>query len=175
MNTKSILRKIISELDPSRFAYDESCIEPRRLNMTGALDSPRPEASITQDIFWRYVSQFFHSDDIILTETGTPYAGGCDFVLPPNAKIINSALWLSIRYTLGASCGAALAQREMVKQGLRNKGRTILFEGDGSFQMTAQVLSDIIRNRLDLIIFLINNDGYTIERYVDVPTQRMDQ
>ncbi|KAE8397278.1 thiamine diphosphate-binding protein [Aspergillus pseudonomiae] len=166
MNTKSILRKIISELDLSLFAYDGSCIEPRRLNMAGALDSPRPEASITQDIFWRYVSQFFHSDDIILTETGTPYAGGCDFVLPPNTKIINSALWLSIGYTLGASCGAALAQREMVEQGLRNEGRTILFEGDGSFQMTAQVLSDIIRNRLDLIIFLINNDGYTIERYI---------
>lgn len=45
-------------------------------------------------------------------------------------------------------------------------GRTICFEGDGSFQMTAQALSDMYRNRLDMIIFLINNDGYTIERYI---------
>lgn len=44
------------------------------------------------------------------------------------------------------------------------KGRAVLFEGNGSFQMTAQAVSDIIRNRLDVIIFLINNDGSTMER-----------
>ncbi|RMZ85786.1 hypothetical protein DV737_g341, partial [Chaetothyriales sp. CBS 132003] len=45
-------------------------------------------------------------------------------------------------------------------------GRTILFIGDGSFQMTAQELSTIIHLGLPVIIFLINNDGYTIERCI---------
>jgi pyruvate decarboxylase len=44
--------------------------------------------------------------------------------------------------------------------------RTILFEGDGSFQTTAQELSTIIRYRLDVTTFIINNDGYTFERLV---------
>jgi TPP-dependent 2-oxoacid decarboxylase len=35
--------------------------------------------------------------------------------------------------------------------------------GDGSFQMTAQELSTMIRYGVDPIIFLINNGGYTIE------------
>ena len=47
-----------------------------------------------------------------------------------------------------------------------SSGRTILFEGDGSFQMTAQELSIIIKHRLDLTLFLINNDGYTVERFI---------
>ncbi|KAK1592178.1 hypothetical protein Q3G72_020836 [Acer saccharum] len=40
------------------------------------------------------------------------------------------------------------------------------FIGDGSLQMTVQSLSDTIRNRVPLTIFLINNDGYTIERFI---------
>ena len=44
--------------------------------------------------------------------------------------------------------------------------RHVLFIGDGSFQVTAQELSSILRHRLAPVIFLINNDGYTIERLI---------
>ncbi|MBU4211552.1 MAG: alpha-keto acid decarboxylase family protein, partial [Verrucomicrobia bacterium] len=36
--------------------------------------------------------------------------------------------------------------------------------GDGAFQMTAQELSTLIRQRCPAIILLINNDGYLVER-----------
>jgi indolepyruvate decarboxylase len=36
--------------------------------------------------------------------------------------------------------------------------------GDGSFQVTAQELSTILRHDHKPVIFLINNGGYTIER-----------
>lgn len=101
-----------------------------------------------------------------MTETGTPSTGGRDFVLPRQTTPINSGVWLSIGYMLGSSQGVALAQRDLVAEGSSRRGRTILFEGDRSFQMTAQELSSIIHKRLDMIIFLINNDGYTIERLV---------
>src|ERR1700740_3303836 len=35
--------------------------------------------------------------------------------------------------------------------------------GDGSFQLTAQEVSQMIRRKLPVIIFLMNNHGYTIE------------
>ena len=44
--------------------------------------------------------------------------------------------------------------------------QTVLFVGDGSFQVTCQDLSTMIRNGLKPVIFLINNDGYTIERVI---------
>ena len=47
----------------------------------------------------------------------------------------------------------------------------VLFVGDGSFQVTAQDLSTYIRNNLKPVVFLINNDGYTIERFVLSPDE----
>src|SRR5262249_41969605 len=40
----------------------------------------------------------------------------------------------------------------------------LLFVGDGSFQVTVQELSTILRHDHKPVIFLINNGGYTIER-----------
>ena len=44
--------------------------------------------------------------------------------------------------------------------------RIVLFVGDGAFQMTCQDLSTMIRCHLTPTIFLLNNDGYTIERVI---------
>jgi pyruvate decarboxylase len=33
-------------------------------------------------------------------------------------------------------------------------------------QLTAQELSTVIRNKLTPIVFVLNNDGYTIERFI---------
>ena len=41
--------------------------------------------------------------------------------------------------------------------------RIIALIGDGSFQLTAQEVAQMIRQKLPVIIFLINNHGYTIE------------
>lgn len=133
-----------------------------------------PNDKFAQTNFWRRMSHFLRSGDIVLTETGTPSMGGRDFVLPKDTTIINSAVWLSIGYMLPASQGAALAQRHLrdaQSETPTAHGRTILFQGDGSFQMTAQELSTIIRNQLDVIIFLINNNGYTIERLIHGPEE----
>lgn len=37
---------------------------------------------------------------------------------------------------------------------------------DGPFQVTGQELLTMIRNHLKPVIFLINNDGYAIERVI---------
>jgi TPP-dependent 2-oxoacid decarboxylase len=62
------------------------------------------------------------------------------------------AIWGSIGYTLGALLGTLKAAPER---------RHILLIGDGSFQLTAQELSTILRHGLKPLIFLINNGGYT--------------
>lgn len=44
--------------------------------------------------------------------------------------------------------------------------RTILLEGDGSFQATCRELSPVIRHGLDVTIFIVNNVGYAYERHI---------
>ncbi|KAF2812025.1 thiamine diphosphate-binding protein [Mytilinidion resinicola] len=133
-----------------------------------------PREPITHDKLWRIFSEYLLPDDIILEGTGTAGHGIRELLLPPLTRLFGPATWLSIEYMLPAAQGAALAQRELQQERSRDNvlkqetksGRTILFIGDDSFQMTAQELSTIIRHDLNVVVFLINNNGYTIERCI---------
>ena len=170
LSIKSLLNALLTKLDESKLykpdPYPSHLGNPRAelalLPKTGDHDH------IDQHTFYRRISPFFNRGDIILTETGTPSVGGRDLILPPHTILINSSIWLSIGYMLGAAQGAAIAHKELVSSSASDvhSGRTILIMGDGSFQVTAQELSTIIRKRLDMTILLINNDGYTIERWI---------
>jgi len=62
----------------------------------------------------------------------------------------------SIGWSVGAVLGYSLAAQPEGR-------RVVALIGDGSFQMTAQEVSTMIRYGADPIIVLINNGGYTIE------------
>ena len=47
--------------------------------------------------------------------------------------------------------------------GLETDRRLVAAIGDGSFQLTAQEVSNMIRHGQQILIFLINNRGYVIE------------
>ncbi|RBN36298.1 pyruvate decarboxylase, partial [Priestia megaterium] len=77
--------------------------------------------------------------------------------LPKDTTFIGQPLWGSIGYTLPALLGSQLADKNR---------RNVLLIGDGSFQLTAQELSTMLRQHIKPVIFLINNDGYTVERAI---------
>ncbi|KAI0081530.1 pyruvate decarboxylase [Panus rudis PR-1116 ss-1] len=125
--------------------------------------SPVPQEdnqTISHSWLWPRVGQFFKPKDVIVAETGTSSFGILDVPLPEDAIFVSQILWGSIGWTVGSTLGAALAARE------RQLGRTILFVGDGSIQLTVQELSVMMRTGVTPIIFLLNNSGYTIERYL---------
>lgn len=168
LHVKTVLRKILDRMDKSRLPkYDPyPDLGKRPSAVLKSLPAMEAEDKLEQDGFWLRMSQFLRPGDVVLTDASTALLGAKDLILPDQARIINSGLWASIGFALGAAQGVAMALREMLTAGLRSAGRTVLFEGDGSFQMTAQIISDIIRNRLDITIFVVNNDGYTVERYL---------
>ncbi|KAJ4300747.1 hypothetical protein N0V90_002835 [Kalmusia sp. IMI 367209] len=119
-----------------------------------------PEPTITQAWFWPRLGQWLQPKDIVVTETGTANFGIWETRFPDDVTAISQVLWGSIGYATGSAQGAALAAKE---KGIK---RTILFTGDGSFQLTAQEVSTMLRNKLNPIIFIICNNGYTIERFI---------
>lgn len=127
------------------------------------------EAKISHDKIWRLFANLIRPGDIILGETGTAGYGVRRMPLPQHTRLFTPVTWLSIGYMLPAAQGAALAQQELLKASKYHNiasAKTVLFIGDGSFQMTVQELGTIIRLDLDMIVILINNDGYTIERCI---------
>jgi len=117
----------------------------------------QPEQKITNARFYERMNHFVGDNSTVIAETGDAIIATIDLLIHADTRFIGQAFYMSIGYSLPACLGAALARRQ---------NRVILFIGDGSFQMTCQELSTIIRLGLNPIIFLINNDGYTIERMI---------
>ncbi|WP_342319377.1 alpha-keto acid decarboxylase family protein [Corynebacterium mayonis] len=130
---------------------------------TDAPAHPAPEYSVTasapltQARLWPRMANFIREDDVVVAEAGTSNIGLGPQRMPNGVTYINSPIWGSIGFTLPALMGAMFAAPQR---------RHLLFIGDGSFQLTAQELSTILREDLAPIIFLINNRGYTIERFI---------
>ncbi|TLD26878.1 hypothetical protein PspLS_05151 [Pyricularia sp. CBS 133598] len=135
----------------------------------GEPKSLHADEAITQTDLYDRMSKYLRPHDTILLGNATPLLGARDFLLPEGARVIASGQWFSIGHMLPAAMGVALAKRDL--EGARGRGRTILLDGDGSFQMTAQELSTIIAQRLDVTIFIFNNGGYAYERLIHGPEE----
>lgn len=115
------------------------------------------DLKLTHDYFWKKIAEALNKKSIVLAEAGTSLFGALQLPLPDDTTFISQTRWGSIGYSLGALLGANIAAPDR---------QTILFIGDGSFQLTAQDISTMMRHQLNPIIFLINNNGYTIERLI---------
>ncbi|KAM3517399.1 hypothetical protein NHJ13051_009021 [Beauveria bassiana] len=153
---KGVLRRLNDAMEPSKLSVTQALAFKNEVQEN---DDGTP--TITQAWFWPRVGEFFAKDDIVVTETGTANFGIWSSKFPSGVTALSQVLWGSIGWSVGAAQGACMAAKDM-----GSKRRTILFVGDGSFQLTAQELSTMIRHGLKPIIFLLNNDGYTIERYI---------
>jgi indolepyruvate decarboxylase len=111
-------------------------------------------AKLTQAAYWQAIQGYIRSGDVLIAEDGTSYAS-FGLQLPPNCTFVSQPIWGSIGYTVPSLLGTLTAAPHR---------RHLLFVGDGSFQLTAQELSTMLRHDYKPVIFLINNGGYTIER-----------
>ena len=118
---------------------------------------PEKSKPLTIKRFFDRMSHFIKDNSIVIAETGVSLFSAAEMLMPEGATFIGQTFYGSIGYTVGATLGACMAAKDR---------QVILFVGDGSFQVTCQDISTMIRNHLKPIIFLINNDGYTIERVI---------
>ncbi len=102
--------------------------------------------------FIEQLSKRLSEDELIVVGNGTAcVVGSHGITIKKNQRfIINSGI-ASMGYDLPAAIGVALACPDK---------RIILITGDGSIQMNLQELQTIKHNKLNIRIFLINNDGY---------------
>lgn len=125
------------------------------------VQAPPANGPINQEWMWSRVSDWFQEGDIIITETGTSAFGIVQSRFPNNCVGISQVLWGSIGFTVGATLGAVMAAQEVDP-----KKRVILFVGDGSLQLTVQEISTMVKWETTPYLFVLNNDGYTIERLI---------
>ena len=149
------LTEKLTRRDPS--TLDIQCAADGCVHRRAELYQPDVSKPLTIKRFFDRMSHFIEDDAIVIAETGVSLFSAAEMLMPEGATFIGQTFYGSIGYTIGATLGASMAAQDR---------QVVLFVGDGSFQVTGQDLSTMIRNHLKPVIFLINNDGYTIERVI---------
>src|SRR6516164_4991263 len=145
---KEVLRGVIEAVPRARKRA------PRVVAPAVARTNADGSTKLTQAAYWQAIQGYLRPGDVLFVDNGTSYAL-FGLKLPPSCTFVGSVNWGSIGYSVGALLGTLTAAPDR---------RHLLFVGDGSFQVTAQELSTILRHDHKPVIFLINNGGYTIER-----------
>nr|PNR57482.1 hypothetical protein PHYPA_004476 [Physcomitrium patens] len=103
---------------------------------------------------FKHIQAMLTKDSAVIAETGDAWFNCQKLKLPDGCSYEFQMQYGSIGWAVGATFGYA--------QGAKQR-RVIACIGDGSFQVTAQEVSSMIRNGQNSVIFLLNNGGYTIE------------
>ncbi len=123
---------------------------------TGYSPSEIKDENLTSKYIYPRLQEFFKENDCLLMETGIIPHGFAGTKLPDNVMVNTQTLWGSIGWATPATFGASIA--------LKDKRRVILFTGEGSHQLTATEISNMMHHNLKPIVIVLNNGGYTIER-----------
>ncbi|MQH60615.1 alpha-keto acid decarboxylase family protein, partial [Escherichia coli] len=89
--------------------------------------------------YFKMMQNFLKPNDVIIADQGTSFFGAYDLALYKNNTFIGQPLWGSIGYTLPATLGSQLADKDR---------RNLLLIGDGSLQLTVQAISTMIRQHI---------------------------
>ncbi|CAM8924592.1 unnamed protein product [Rhodiola kirilowii] len=106
------------------------------------------------NVLFQHIQKMLTSSTAVIAETGDSWFNCLKLKLPKGCGYEFQMQYGSIGWSVGATLGYAQAVPEK---------RVIACIGDGSFQVTAQDVSTMLRCGQKTIIFLINNGGYTIE------------
>ncbi|PNK60729.1 alpha-keto acid decarboxylase family protein [Psychrobacter sp. FDAARGOS_221] len=115
------------------------------------------DAPLLQRDLWHLIAERLQENNIVFADQGTSYFGMSEVRLPEGVTFYGQPLWGSIGYTLPASFGAGVAAPHK---------RSVLLIGDGSALLTIQDVAAMLREKINPIIILVNNDGYTVERAI---------
>ncbi len=149
------LRDFLSALARKVEKRDATMIEYARIRSERPPENPaKPDAKLMRAEVVRQIRPLITADTTVIAETGDSWFNGMTLKLPGGARFEIEMQWGSIGWSVPATFGYAMGAPSR---------RVIALIGDGSFQLTAQEVAQMIRQKLPVIIFLINNHGYTIE------------
>jgi indolepyruvate decarboxylase len=142
----------LARLESSAKPYRRSPEKPPRID-------GNPSDKITMDALYSRYAAFIQPGDNVVLESGSSSLGLPPMMLPDDVQVHIQMLWGSIGWATGAAFGIALADPSR---------RTILITGEGSHQLTANEIGNIGRYSANPIIFVLNNDGYLVERALEL-------
>ena len=131
--------------------YNRDDVTGEQAEYTPAADGEQ----LTRAEMVHQINELITQDSTLFAETGDSWFNGMHMQLPGGAGFEIEMQWGAIGWSVPSAHGYAVAKG--------NDHHTILMVGDGSFQLTAQEVCNMIRYEDNITVIVVNNKGYVIE------------
>lgn len=138
-------------------------LEPKRQVLKSSLAKVKksfnaiPNEKISTSRFFDMVDSILDEDKSVIADVGDCLFGATDLLMHNKSSFIASAFYTSMGNAIPGALGMIYAQPDK---------RPIVLVGDGAFQMSCTELSTLVKRNLNPIVFVLNNNGYTTERFL---------
>ena len=130
---------------------------PARVQALESAISSNPDAPMTSAALFAKLNMILDDNMVVIADIGDALFGSADLVMSRRTEFISPAYYTSMGFGVPAAVGAGIANRSQ---------RPLVIVGDGAFQMTGMELSTVVRQGLIPIVIVMNNKGYTTERFL---------
>ena len=117
----------------------------------------RPDEAITVNRLFGRLNQLLDEDIVVVADVGDSLFAASDLSIYKHTEFLSPAYYTSMGFAIPAALGVQVANRQK---------RPLVIVGDGAFQMTCLELSTILKHRFNPIVLVLNNRGYTTERFL---------
>ncbi len=118
---------------------------------------PKAEAKVTNQRLFAKIDSILDKNMAIVADIGDSLFGAADLTVHNSHHFLSPAYYTSMGFAIPGALGVHEALPGV---------RSIVIVGDGAFQMSAAELSTIVERGHNPIVFVLNNDGYTTERFL---------
>src|SRR5690349_6733476 len=155
----SFIRSLLEACASRQFDVDPdwpvACREWKQRYPTVTPEQRAEREYVNSYVFVDRLSDYLHADDLVLTGNALDAASVIQaFKVTPGQRVYTNINYGAMGWDLPAAVGAAVARQN------DPAARTILVTGDGSIQFNIQELMTVGLNRLNIKIFVLNNDCY---------------
>ena len=116
-----------------------------------------PAAPVTSSRLFARLNRMLDDRMTVIADIGDSLFGAADMAMSRRTEFLSPAYYTSMGFAVPAALGVGMASPD---------SRVLVIVGDGAFQMTGMELSSIARYGLNPIVVVLNNHGYTTERFL---------
>lgn len=149
-----LLQDFVSGLEAEKLRKNKTVFpvrEPRSKEKHHARDK------VTISSLFDLIDETLDDQMVVIADVGDSLFAASDLTIHKHTEFISPAYYTSMGFAVPASLGVQVADRNL---------RPLVLVGDGAFQMTCLELSSIVRHSFNPIVIVLNNKGYTTERFL---------
>ena len=119
--------------------------------------NPESGKAITTAVLLSAINHHLSAKLAVIADVGDVMFGASDLHIHSSYAFLSPAYYTSMGSAIPGAVGVAFARPGVLP---------VVLVGDGAFQMSCTELSTLVRYKKSAIVVVLNNDGYTTERYL---------